>query len=147
MRFAKSNKYHANPSAFNGNDEEHIVHLANRHRLCAVPDHTEDSEQTEHEARLDVENLHEPEQKEHAGGEEHELHIVIAATAVAVVDAVDEDPRNQQVKEEHERHRNQVLADTEPFCQRVHQIRDTVFCAKTGSDTWIILQKLQRGVG
>ena len=41
-------------------DEEHIIHLADRHRLRAVAYHAEDGEQAQHEARLDVEDLHQP---------------------------------------------------------------------------------------
>ena len=130
-----------------GNDEEHIVHLTNRHGLCAVSNHAKDGEQTEHEARLDVEYLHQPEQQEHAGREEHKLDIVIATTAETIVDTIDEHPRNEQVKKEHQRHGDEVLAHTEKLGYRVHHIRNTVFCTETGSDTWIVLQKLQRRVG
>ena len=75
-----------------GDDEEHIVHLADRHRFRTITDHTEDSKQTEHETRLDIQNLHQPQQQEHTAREQHKLHIVVAPTAVTIVDAIDERP-------------------------------------------------------
>ena len=128
-------------------DEEHIVHLADRHGLRAVTNHAEYGEQTEHETRLDIQNLHQPEQQEHAGREEHKLHVVIAPAAVTVINAVNQYPRHQQVEQEHQRHRDEVLAHSQPVGKGMHQVMNTVACAEARCDTRIVLQKLQRRVG
>ena len=77
-----------------GDDEEHIVHLAHRYGLRTVTDHTEDGEQTEYKACLDVENLHQPQQQEHAAGEQHKLHIIVAAAAVTEIHTIEQNPRH-----------------------------------------------------
>ena len=54
--------------------------------------------------------------------------------AVAVVDAVDEDPRDEEVEEEHQWHGDDVLAHSEAVGDGVHKVGDAVGSAEACSD-------------
>jgi len=102
-----------------GDDDEEIGHLTDRHRIGAVTHDGEDAEESDTHTHRGLalhileHEYHEEDDEEDGYGDEHEREVEVAAAALTVVQAIDDEPCEQAVDQQADEHHHKVIRQIE----------------------------------